>query len=258
MTWVWLSSPVLDFGGSHPGRDGDAQTVWLHADPLGALGLERGASPAEARRAYRQLARRHHPDVAPGNAEAPRRFRTLAAAARAVDRDGEVTVEPTAGRWWRFTGFVEPAPGAATRVAGLRFELHDLRHVPLAEAEETVRVGYGGESLELAVAYSDSRLAVPVWLGRIQHAAESAFLFLVCVLAIPVIALILALVAFLVWNWSVPAFWAFAAVILVAGYGAFGATLARGARRLPAARRAVLRTRAGFASLRSLALGRKP
>ena len=91
-----------------------------------------------------------------------------------------------------------------TRVAGLTFgELHDLRAVPLPEAEETVRVTYAGDMLELAVAYSDSRFALPVRWARFEQAAESAFLFLVCVVAIPVIALVMALIAYLVWNLSV-------------------------------------------------------
>jgi len=40
--------------------------------PYELLGLDRDASEAQVRRAYRRLARRWHPDLNPGNAEAAR------------------------------------------------------------------------------------------------------------------------------------------------------------------------------------------
>ena len=42
-----------------------------------ALGLGRGASLGEIRRAYRRLARRYHPEVNPGNDEAEVLFRRI-------------------------------------------------------------------------------------------------------------------------------------------------------------------------------------
>src|SRR5436190_16727643 len=42
-----------------------------------ALGLGRGASPGEIRRAYRRLARRYHPEVNPGDDEAEALFRRI-------------------------------------------------------------------------------------------------------------------------------------------------------------------------------------
>lgn len=44
------------------------------------LGVPRDATEAEIKRAYRRLALEHHPDVRPGDADAPARFAALAAA----------------------------------------------------------------------------------------------------------------------------------------------------------------------------------
>lgn len=41
------------------------------------LGVQRGASPGEIKRAYRRLARRYHPDINPGDLEAAARFRQI-------------------------------------------------------------------------------------------------------------------------------------------------------------------------------------
>ena len=44
------------------------------------LGLKRGAKPDEIRKAYRRLARKHHPDVNPGDKAAEDRFKDVQAA----------------------------------------------------------------------------------------------------------------------------------------------------------------------------------
>ncbi len=49
-------------------------------DPYKTLGVSRDASQDDIRRAYRTLAKRHHPDLNPGNAKAEDRFKTVAAA----------------------------------------------------------------------------------------------------------------------------------------------------------------------------------
>src|ERR1051325_4148810 len=45
-----------------------------------SLGLTREASAEDIRKAYRKLARKHHPDVNPGNKEAEERFKQIAEA----------------------------------------------------------------------------------------------------------------------------------------------------------------------------------
>jgi molecular chaperone DnaJ len=49
-------------------------------DLYAILGVQRSASAAEIKKAYRKLARRHHPDVNPGNKEAEERFKEISQA----------------------------------------------------------------------------------------------------------------------------------------------------------------------------------
>lgn len=50
------------------------------ADLYDTLGVKRGASEKEIRSAYRKLARKHHPDVNPGDSAAEKRFKQINAA----------------------------------------------------------------------------------------------------------------------------------------------------------------------------------
>jgi DnaJ-class molecular chaperone len=50
------------------------------ADPYKTLGVARDASQDDIRRAYHKLAKKHHPDLNPGNAQAEERFKMVSAA----------------------------------------------------------------------------------------------------------------------------------------------------------------------------------
>ncbi len=50
------------------------------ADPYEVLGVPRDASQDDIRKAYRRLAKKHHPDLNPGNQEAEARFKDISAA----------------------------------------------------------------------------------------------------------------------------------------------------------------------------------
>jgi DnaJ-class molecular chaperone len=56
------------------------------------LGLARGASADEIKKAYRKLARKHHPDVNPGDKEAENRFKEISEA-YSVLSDGKKKTE---------------------------------------------------------------------------------------------------------------------------------------------------------------------
>lgn len=49
-------------------------------DPYKTLGVSRDASAEDIRKAYRKLAKQHHPDLNPGNAEAEAKFKAVSAA----------------------------------------------------------------------------------------------------------------------------------------------------------------------------------
>ena len=57
-----------------------AQAEWLEKDYYEVLGVSETASEKEIQRAYRQLARAHHPDANPGDAGAEERFKEISAA----------------------------------------------------------------------------------------------------------------------------------------------------------------------------------
>ena len=128
------------------------------------LGLSRGASAADVRRAYRRLVRRYHPDLNPGNAEAARRyadvtraFETLGDPVRrqAYDEHGQVT-DPARPADVAFAGFdfsVTVAGGAASTFGDLFADVFhaaaDARTAPRLRASQPGADIHGSVTLSL-------------------------------------------------------------------------------------------------------------
>lgn len=97
-------------------------------NPYEVLGVKAGASEDEIRNAYRKLAKRHHPDLNPGNKEAEGRFKEIAGAYDLLsDKDkrarfdrGEIDAsgaERPDHAYSRYRGFAEGAAGEKYRAA---------------------------------------------------------------------------------------------------------------------------------------------
>src|SRR4029079_14640915 len=79
------------------------------------LGLERGASLNDVKRAYKRLARKHHPDINPGDRMAEAKFRQIAEAY-------ETLSDPERRRYYDTTGRVrEESATSGVGVDGFDF-----------------------------------------------------------------------------------------------------------------------------------------
>jgi DnaJ-class molecular chaperone len=80
------------------------------------LGVKRGASEAEIKAAYRRLARKHHPDVNPGDKAAAERFKEINEAYEVLSKpDLRARYDGLGGIFGRFGG---AAPGSAGTFGG--------------------------------------------------------------------------------------------------------------------------------------------
>ena len=75
-------------------------TYFMARDLYDVLGVKRDATDRELRSAFRRLARRHHPDVNPGNAEAETRFKEINAAYEVLsDTDSRKKYDRHGDQW---------------------------------------------------------------------------------------------------------------------------------------------------------------
>ncbi len=119
-------------------------------DPYQELGVSRGASDDDIRKAFRKLAKKHHPDVNPGNKASEEKFKRASGAfdllgdpdkrkkfdAGEIDADGRETAGAYSGGWNcgagganPFGGGADPFAGAAGGFRGAQFEGVDLDEI---------------------------------------------------------------------------------------------------------------------------------
>ncbi len=132
-------------------------------DPYKTLGLSRDATPEQIRSAYRKLAKKHHPDLNPGNAAAEERFKAVNSANELLsDADkrarfdrGEIDAagEPTAPEPPRYRRYADAAEGA-------RYQAGPDDDHPFGDIFSEFLHRGGGEALRMRG--SDARYALAV------------------------------------------------------------------------------------------------
>src|SRR3954469_22077474 len=84
-------------------------------DYYGTLGVKKTATPEEIRKAFRKLARKHHPDVNPGNKQAEEKFKQISEA-------NDILSDPKKRKIYDQLGFysdnIDPATAEAYARAG--------------------------------------------------------------------------------------------------------------------------------------------
>src|SRR5690348_1812534 len=112
-----------------------------------ALGVERGASADDIRKAYRRLARKHHPDLNPGDKAAEDRFKKVQEAYDVLSDDKKRQVYEQYGF---YSDNIPPnaGPGAGQPGGGMGFEGFDFsefarQNARSAQYETSTDEGFG-------------------------------------------------------------------------------------------------------------------
>jgi curved DNA-binding protein len=111
-----------------------------HRDLYEILGVSRSAAPEEIKRAYRRLAKQHHPDVNPGNKAAEERFKEVTAAFDVLSDEKRRKLYDEFGADALRTGFDEKRAEEVRRwrrqggaQGGMPFDFGDFRTVDVGE-----------------------------------------------------------------------------------------------------------------------------
>jgi len=87
-------------------------TIMAKKDYYAVLGIKRDASQQDIKKAYRQLARKHHPDVNPGDKSAEARFKEINEAYEILsDREKRQKYDKYGDQWQYAEQFAQQRPG---------------------------------------------------------------------------------------------------------------------------------------------------
>ena len=87
------------------------QREWFDKDYYAVLGVPQGATEKEITRAYRKLAKQHHPDANPGNREAEEKFKEVSAANDVLSDVAKRTEYDEVRRMVASGAYSAPGPG---------------------------------------------------------------------------------------------------------------------------------------------------
>jgi len=134
------------------------------------LGLKRSASQKELKQAYRRLARKHHPDVNPGDKAAEQRFKEINSAYEVLsDSDKRGKYDRYGERWEQAEAFEKARAqggfGGAAGTQTFHFDLNDILN-------RGGGGGAGGDSIFDLFRGSGQRRSGPMRGQNVEYAAE--------------------------------------------------------------------------------------
>ena len=96
-----------------------SQKEWIEKDYYAVLGVDKSASAADIKKAYRKLAQKHHPDANAGDPKAEEKFKEVSAAYDVLSDDKTKEEYDRIRQMVAAGGFRSAGPGGA-RVRRLR------------------------------------------------------------------------------------------------------------------------------------------